>query len=286
MIAQPVEDDARDETTNLAGIPYQHEWIEADRLEWDPAYQYFVLTSVVNRIATEFDPFLLDDLLVNRRDDGRMMVMDGKHRVLAVRKMGWGDQKMPCAVYDKLPIELEAKRFNVQIARRRLKPQEEFRAALLAGDPEAHEIEALVHKHGYVLNLSDSDLSGGKIVAVAALRKILRKRRRGILDIVLALAHEGFGTDHGPRHLLLDGLAVFVSRFGEEYDRRRVVEVMRRTSLNKVSADGVDAARVLGVATSEGVAFALWKHYNYRLSDDRKLPDFSGTGQRKRLASA
>lgn len=287
MVAQPVEPESggQEPTANLAGIPYEHEWIAASRLEVDPSYQYVVNPRWVKQIAAEFDPFLLDDLLVNRASDGRLLVMDGKHRLYAVRDMGYGDQNLPCKVYDNLPLALQAKRFNVQASRRRLRPTEQFNAGLIAGDPVARLVATAIERNGFRVNLHNGDRDNGQIVGVAAIVRIAKRGRPSDVDEVLALIRDGFGTDEGPRHTLIDGVWVFHKRFRGAYDRKRLVEVMRRMSQGKLVAEAGDVKRVLGLRMSDGVAFNLWKAYNHRLLDNHRLPDFSSADGRQPPAS-
>jgi hypothetical protein len=284
MVTQPVsyrEADTADGTNDLIGIPYRHEWIPADLIEVDRRYQRKLNAKWVDQLAKSFDPFLLDDLLVNRGPDGRYAVMDGQHRLLAIRAMGWGDQRVPCKVYDNLPESLQAKRFNVQQVRRSLTPQEKFRAALVEGDPIAVSIERSVAASGYRLNLDDGELSGGQIVGVSALRRVATSSRPGDLDVVLGILRDGFGGDVGPRHSVIEGVSMFNGKFRGEYDRPRLIEVMRRMTLSRIAAEGEDISRVIGGSTASGVAYHLWRTYNHRLSDARKLPEFSNSDGRR-----
>lgn len=267
--------------TPLEGLPFRREAVLASRLEVGPPYQRSIDPRWVKQLAADFDPFLLDDLLVNETADGRYVVMDGQHRLEAIRAMGWGDQLVPCAVYEDLPQELQAKRFNVQATRKPLSAQQRFRAALFARQPDETAVAEIVAASGFALNLDDGKRDGGRISAVGTLLTLHRNYRGDLLAQALAVGASAFGTDLGLDASVLHGVGRFLARFRVEVDRRRLVEVLGKMSQGSLAADGSDAGRVLGKAKADGVAYAVWKAYNHRLSDDRRLPDFAAADGRK-----
>jgi hypothetical protein len=277
----------KDNGSGVLGTPHAEEWIVADELEIGREYQRNVNLAWVKQIADGFDPFLLDPLLVNRRADGRLVVMDGQHRLLAVRQVGYGDQRVPCLVYESLPLELEATRFNTQDTRRALNPQQRFAAALVARESEALVIYGTVQQLGFQVNLTGGDLDGGRIPGVSALRTIYRKYSPKDLADVLRIVRDGFGTDEGPRAAVLVGLARFNAKYRGEYDRRHLIDVLRRMTLNKLGAEGADMANALGIQTADGVGRAIHKAYNYRRLEANKLESWEtrdARSQRKKTS--
>ncbi len=256
----------------LAGYPHTDTWVLASELSIPPEYQGAPVQKWIDHIAGTFDPVLLEPLRVNRREDGTLVVVDGKHRLLAIRQMGYGDQNVPCRIWNHLSLEMEAKLYNTQDARRALKAQERFRAWLIEGKPEASYIQRVVEASGYHLNLHDGDLSNGKISAVASLTYVTTQYRPGTLQRTLGLARDGFGTETGIRHLVIRGLAVLVYNYDGVYDRKRIVEALRKTSPGRLEADGKDVARVNGLRHPEGVSWAIVNAYNRRLPEEKKLP--------------
>lgn len=263
----------------VVGYPYREEMVRASDLAIDPTYQREVRPSWVAAIADGFDPFLLDPLLVSRRRDGVLAVMDGQHRLLAIRRIGYGDQMVPCLVYDNLPIDQEARRFNTQDARRALKPQQRMRSLLVEGDPDALTVDAEVRRAGFRINLVDGDCSDGQICAVSALFKIVRDAKPGDLREVLELVRDGFGTGEGPRYFVLAGIARFHAKYRGRYDRARLVEAMRRMTLSRLAAEGTDYGRVAKVTTAEGVGRALVAAYNHRRPSRNQLPAWDIDGR-------
>ena len=237
MVAQPLDhrETATDDSTlkptlaeRLAGYPSEKQMVLASSLEVDHEYQRIrIRWAKVRQIASEFDPFLFDELAVNDRLDGHLAVMDGQHRLLALREMGYGDQNVPCRVYHGLPRELEARMFNRQDDRISLTPQERLKGALAEGRPDALQIVAIVASNGFAINFTGGELDGGKISAVASLSRVYRAYKAGDLDVVLRLIRDAFGVDRGPRGAVIEGIARFNAKFRGDYDRARLVEVLR-----------------------------------------------------------
>lgn len=280
MVAQLVETVGRDERLVGATADHHEAWIGADELEIDHSYQRSrIRPSWVKQIAENFDPDLLQPLRVNlRRWDGdRYVVMDGQHRLLAVRRLGWHEQKLPCIVYDNLPYEVEAKLFDTQGYSRPLTPAERFKSELSRHEPEAAIIDGMVRRAGFQINFADSTLDGGRITSVQTLRRVLRKYRSGTLAETLAVIAEGLGTEHGPKGQLIDGMGVFLGRYAAHanYDRRRLITKLRETTGTALLGKGAEIANAMHCSPGEGVGAAIHHAYNYKLRDDRGLPDWS-----------
>ena len=128
------------------------EWIEADNLVVDMTYQRTQERGKVYRIATNFDPDAFGVLIVSRRKDGTEVLIDGGHRVAAIRDLGWEDQKLPAVVHTGLSLEEEAKIFTLTNRdRTKPTPRDMFRADVASKQPEALEIQAVFDKHGLEL---------------------------------------------------------------------------------------------------------------------------------------
>ena len=292
MVAQAVSTEWSDDDDDTAGKAQfdregqGEEWIAEDCLEIDHSYQRRRIRDAwVKEIDTRFDPDLFLPLKVNRRrwDNDRLFVMDGQHRLLAIRRKGWDGQLLPCIVYDNLPIETEAKLFDTQGYTKALTPQERFRSALRRHRSEEVIIEEIVSKQGYGLNLDDGRGENGRITAVETLRKILRRHRSELSGDVLGVCRDGFGLDQGPKGAVLDGVTAFLVRYQKEttFDRRRLVVTLREKSMAAVLSEGMDVKKTMGTTPGDGVGFAIHRAYNRRLGQDRRLPEWSFGRSRK-----
>lgn len=287
MVAQVVDLESIDHAVQaIDGLPHREAWIVAETLEIDHRYQrQRIRESWITKIAGEFDPDLFHPLLVNQRrwDNNRLFVMDGQHRLLAILRMGWGDQKVPCLLYDNLSYAMEAKLFNRQGATKSLTAGEQFRAALEQGKIDHQIIDGLVSRAGYQLNFDQGDMTDGRIPGVASLLTIFRSYKASILGETLEACRDGFGTAYGPRAAMLLGMAKFISRYrnNEHYDARRLTMVLKSKTLDGLLAEGHALRKVMSCHLTDAIGYKVLGAYNNRLRDDRRLPDWKfGRGTR------
>jgi hypothetical protein len=105
------------ETVGVAGID---EWIVANDIRVDTQYQRPINIAHVRKIANEFDERAFGVILVSERADGSVYVIDGQHRLAAVKSMGRGGSEIPCHVYRGLSVGDEALIFHMQTQRNQI----------------------------------------------------------------------------------------------------------------------------------------------------------------------
>lgn len=251
------------------------EWLDVSTLKVDPEYQRELSAPWVRRIAREFDPDVLGVLVVSRRENGDVYVVDGQHRVAAIMEMGWHDQRVPCNVYEGLSLSDEAKIFwKPQTSRKYLSPGPRFRARLMAGEPTALRIREIVEENGFSVAVNEGGAGPeGSISAVAALEHV-HLHGEGKLDEVMGLIRDGY-LDSGERIGLqiISGLGTFCTKYRGHYDRDRLVKILRENTQAGIAALGKDIARVTGAQRRHGYGMAILKLYNMRLQHNR-LPSW------------
>lgn len=124
--------------------------IPKGELRVDHTYQRTkIRASRVSYMAREWSWFAFIALLVVRRPDGTYWVVDGQHRKLAADKRDDVDT-LPCMVFEANDVATEAAAFVAANTQRTIvTPFHKFRANLVAGDPTATGINAMVERSGY-----------------------------------------------------------------------------------------------------------------------------------------
>jgi hypothetical protein len=138
-------------------------------LHVDPEAQRRLSVPWVKAHAPNFDVDQLGYIVVNKRANGKIYVIDGQHRVELMRAVGWGDQKVHAECFDRLSQAQEAELFNARNDRKAVRLFDKFRIAVTAGDPVACDIDRIIKEHG--LLISDQSRPG-HVVAVHALQRI------------------------------------------------------------------------------------------------------------------
>lgn len=208
--------------------PYRFAVLPTDTLNVDESYQR-PLTSFVKRIEKNFDPALLGTLVVSERADGTRMVVDGWTRKVGAERRGV--KELPCIVYSGLTQPQEAALFaKLQKERRGIASYHRFRAAVVAGEEEAVQIQRLANECGYELGTD----AGKQISAVAALENVYR-REPTLLERVLVIFREGWQDKYMPTGSMLRGMGYFLDRNNDVDDERlaRRLSVVTPGELNK-----------------------------------------------------
>jgi len=132
--------------------------IHTNRLTSGLPYQRPVNPKEVERLIREWDERLLDPVTVSFRD-GRFYVVDGQHRISAMRKMNGGRGVMvDCKVYDGLTYEQEADLcYKLDKAKKRLSLSQSTNVLAESGtDAEITEVKRLVENGGFIWALGKS----------------------------------------------------------------------------------------------------------------------------------
>lgn len=113
----------------------QHVMIPINDLLIDHEYQRNVTNDHnILDIASNFDWSGFGNLIVMRRTDGKLYVVDGQQRLAAVRKRG-DIEKVPCLLFLSAGVKQEAKAFLIgNYHRKPVTAIVKFRASLLAGE--------------------------------------------------------------------------------------------------------------------------------------------------------
>ena len=129
-----------------------------------------------------FDPAKLGVLVVSHRADGTYAVLDGQHRLAALRRLGYDAAN--CIVLEGMTIRQEADYFRRQNENKQsLRINDTFNASLWAEDAES-----CASRNSWTSTASGtaSPASRCAICAIGALQRILRR-----------FGDRGAGTDSG-----------------------------------------------------------------------------------------
>lgn len=124
-------------------------------LRVDPAYQRSCdagdSQTLIRRIAVNWNWDLCQPLVVSRRENSALFVIDGQHRLEAARLRG-DIAQLPCVVVDCGSAAAEAASFvNLNQQRRPLSKLDLFRASIAGNDPQATAISAAMTAAGLSL---------------------------------------------------------------------------------------------------------------------------------------
>jgi len=174
-------------------------------------YQRPTNQSQVDRIAAAFDEAKLGMPIVSLRD-GRYHLLDGAHRIAALRKLGYTHAM--CIVLKGLTYQDEADYFRTQNRNSRsLTKINLFKAGLEANDPMYIAIDRICRANGFIVGTSSNRFN--TLAAIYALSTICTVYGYDVLDSTLSLIRGTWeGVNNATRREFLMGVAEFVHRFG------------------------------------------------------------------------
>lgn len=204
------------------GAPPSLEFIALDRLQVDPDYQRVITGPKSRRLIVgmvrEWDWALCLPLLVSRRADGSLWVVDGQHRLSGACERG-DIQHLPCVVQPALDSALEARVFvGLNTKRQSLSQADLFAGQLAMGDPAAKAIAHLLEETGWrnVRSLSTDSWKPGDLSCAPMLVKQFATNGAAAVRTALTILRTAYpGTVVTCPAYLLQALIVLVRAEGK-----------------------------------------------------------------------
>lgn len=178
----------------------------------------------VHEIAANFDLEQLGTPTVNERD-GVFYLLDGAHRVEALKEIGYGDQQVQCWAYSGLSDAEMAEVFLKLNDTLAVSAMDKFRVGVNAGREEECDIDRIVRAQG--LHVS-RDRGEGAIRAVGTLRRIYRRGGPSVLARTLGIVRDAYGSA-GFESVVVDGIGLLVQRYGTDLDVPTLVQRLSNT---------------------------------------------------------
>lgn len=210
------------------------EWIHLARLTVDSAYQRSTDNNTSRRliagIAAKFDWRLCAPLVVSRRADDRLTIIDGQHRWMAACKRDDIPQ-LPCCIFRYENMEEEARMFILaNRARKPVNRLDDYFAALAAADEDALEMQQLVADAGLSIarNTSSTAWRPGEVAFTSSIAGAIRRFGPAITSAVLtnmAEAFRGQKLTHGGA--IFGGLIRIMSRAEADFDPDRLMSTLQ-----------------------------------------------------------
>lgn len=222
-------------------------WVPKADLNIDGRYQREEVSSAKTmEIARSWDWTLFGTLLVGERGDGSLWVYDGGHRT---RASFYRDDipDLPCMVFRIEDAAGEAKAFyGAQKLKSNISVTDAHRAGVIAQEPDALRVQALLDRHGLVIRRDAN--RGGQFRAIGTLRGIAREDQE-LAERVLALCVDIAGDDSPISGSVLGGMFALVQHFAGTVDffAGRELEALLATSIEELDSEIRRQKAILGM---------------------------------------
>jgi hypothetical protein len=186
------------QTGPMVGNPPSLEWLALGHLQVDPAYQRATDGHLSRRIIVGMVKFwdwkLCQPLVVTRRADNSLFVLDGQHRLAGARERG-DIPHLPCVVIPAISAEEEAAAFvNLNTARQKLSQADIFVGMLAAGNAEAVLVEQIMRETGWrmVRHANTAAYKAGDLACAPKLAKLVKSSGEASVRNALAALREAY----------------------------------------------------------------------------------------------
>lgn len=196
-------------------------WVPIEKMKVSAIAQRSINPNRVEHLALNFDLEQLGTPTVNERDDAFYLI-DGQHRVEALREIGWGDQQIQCWTYVDLTDEQMADKFDRLNDVLTVHAFDKFRVRVTANRPDETEIDRIVRSQGLVVS---RDKIPGAIGAVGTLRRVYNRADGPTLGRALRIIRDAYG-DTGMEAPVIDGISHLCQRYnGDLNDDQAVLKL-------------------------------------------------------------
>jgi hypothetical protein len=236
----------------------------------------------VKEIASDFDPGAFRFLTVSRRPDGSFVVLDGQHRMLALRSLGHEDGTLvPCDVRSGLSLQQEAALFRLLNRMKNPQPLDKFLVRVVEGDPIALDVSRVTEEAGWHIGNMGAQ---GFLPAADALERVytgrgLRHSPKGnqpdALRLTLRILTQAWGHDtRGVAGLLLLGVGGVARRDGDLIDAPAVAVKLAKFAGGPSGVIGkAKSIAVGGKNVANTISFVVVQLHNQKRRT-RTLPDW------------
>lgn len=222
-----------------------------------------------NSIAGDLNLDAIGTPCISDRGRGRYAIIDGQHRIAALRISGWTNEEILCEVFTGLSLADEAAMFRLR--NNTAKPQylDKFRVKLVEGDASALAVMDILRKYKWLLPGQEGDAEG-RFMAVYSLERIYNVDKAGqnknVAEKTVAVLTKAWGhTDATVDGRLVDGLGRFLLRYGDAVDIENLAEKLTKSgTATSLLGKARTLRSLLNVTMSDAIAEILVEIYNKR----------------------
>lgn len=238
-------------------------------LATDMSYQSPVKESQVTRIVNNFDEGSIGTIYVNLRANGIYYIIDGQHRVTALKRLGMPTVK--AEVYVGLSIEEEAKKYKDFNTRPTKSPNSIAKADIKYGDEFAEMILFSVLESGMDIDYDNQNPRYGYISAYRSLERVYKKYGGSGLTETLKFIKDTFGNEKIYfQGFIIEGFAKFLATYYENIKKDDLTERLRKKGFSDFNAE-INKQRPSFKSKKECLPFVLADIHNKKRRKNNQL---------------
>ena len=172
-----------------------------------------------DQIAADLDLNKLGFPIINHRD-GIYWVVDGQHRIYAMKQNGFEHYDLECEVYEDMTDAEMAEIFLGRDARKPIPLYDKFHVSCTAGRRRERDIQRAVEANGQKISRNNDE---GGISAVGALGAVYDRSGDVVLGQVVRTINLGFGGDPVAfDRAVIEGLGLVFNRYNGRTNEKQL----------------------------------------------------------------
>lgn len=228
-----------------------------------PIAQREFIPEHAHKIAKDFSWDRYSPVDVSFRD-GRYWVIDGQHRIAAIRERFGGDCVILARVRRGMTIVDEAMFFvNQDKGRKTIKYNDKISVKYRIGDEDVVDAVRCAALAGWRMDEFSKTYSKGRLTAHATIMKLYKRiDREQFIDLLKVLYEAWDGDPRGACREILNGMERFYKMYWGEFDGKILAKKLSKLSPEAIVRDG----RSANIRSNEnGLPFAraILRQYNY-----------------------
>jgi hypothetical protein len=226
-----------------------------------------------DRMASELDLDKLGLPVMNFRDSV-YWILDGQHRIYAMKKNSFLEYSLDCEVYDGLTDAEMARIFLGRDSRKAINPLAKFHVACTAELPREVAIRRVVEQNGLHIAQKAED---NCIRAIQSVAKVYDRSGEDVLAQTLRVIKNAYGGDPGSFHQsIIVGIGLLFHRYQTKASERGLADALRNESHGFIGLlRRAEAQRErTGNDKAQCVAAAVVETFNKRATRAQKLPSW------------
>lgn len=230
------------------------EELEVSKLMIDQTVQGALQGKRVEKIINDFREDQVGILIVSRRENGQLVVLDGFHRSTALKRLGV--EKVMCQVYEGLTLREEAEKY-LYLNKERKQPRavDDYKVSLVAGDETILAIQSILQQF-------EVKVDYGAFTSPKSIVSIYENFGPSILSLTLEIYIESWGKSN-LQGKFINELAKFINYNYEKVNIKKLQASLKSHKFEKVK-DDIDKLIAIKTARTKIQAFqqCLYQYYN------------------------
>lgn len=210
-------------------------------------YQRALEGDRAQKIAENFNPHLFDPIMLSKRKNGSLYIIDGQHRVIGAILAQVG--KVPARVIKGLSREQEANLFvDAQLQRKPIRALDRFRAKVIAKDPLFLSIKTITEKAKFEIAPHSAANSPRRLRCITLLvtvyKSLGKEHFQRLIDILEGLS-DGKETGH-TNDMFIRPLCRILQEHRGQVSVKHMVKSFEKVSIEKVVWKAIRTSKVRG----------------------------------------